>query len=674
MDISLPKKLFLFKNPFLFLAIVLCIAAFSLPVTFFQNTLRVEAASNHYQKMASLQGKGSISSDMVGPGGARGSQKYYIGYQYVDYSLHFVAIDPNNNYAATTYTTPLSTEYAAATMTVGSDNNMYIGTKSTVNSHVLKFNTSTTQLSDAGTLPVDPTTSAKQTYIWEFTLSPLNQRIYGCTYPSADLISYGPNDATPQIVNLGSVDSSNQYARHCAADPTNPYVYVGTGSVTSKIVAYNIQTKTTSVLAASATAGFGNVWVGSDHNVYGALGNQYYLLSNGSAHAVTSAPKYASTNMFSNGDRITFNADYSTVIVSHANGTQNTYPYTYQGSKIDIFRVGAGPDGNIYAGSVLPFYLTKYTPSNPTAGLTNLGLISAGEPYSMLSYNGKLQIGSYTLPELMSYDPTAPIATNFSATCGSTTNGANPQCVSAISNWSSSGGLAGDLRPESLISAPDGNMYAGSVGHYGQLNGPIVKWNVQTGTAAAYFPFSNLGVSSLTSATACQGVTASTFCLIGGTTTAGGSGSTPTATTSPLFIWNPATNAVVKSFTLPNVPGVVRITDLVTNPVNNYVYGIASSKSASYLFIFDPKTGTFINGGTSVPFYPLYNSVGIGSDGNIWGAAVTGIFRIDLTTNTAQVVFQAPQQITVGFALVKNALNGDKIYVASHADLYMYAV
>jgi len=285
----------------------------------------------------------------------------------------------------------------------------------------------------------------------------------------------------------------------------------------------------------------------------------------------------------------------------------------------------------------------------------------------MISYKGKLALANYTLPALMSYDPRA---SNSSTTCNTTTT----QCTNIISNWSSNGGLAGDLRPEALISAPDGNLYAGAVGHYGQLNGPIVKWNVQTGTAAAYYPYAKLGVASLSVATACKGVIGSTFCLIGGTTTAGGSGSTTTATTSPLFIWNPVTNAVVKSFTIPNVPNVVKITDLITNPVNNYVYGIASSTSASYLFIFNPRTGTFINGGTSIPFYPLYNSVSIGSDGNIWGAAVTGIFTINLTTNTTQLVFRTPQQITAGFALVKDAQHGDKIYVASNADLYMYAV
>jgi len=131
---------------------------------------------------------------------------------------------------------------------------------------------------------------------------------------------------------------------------------------------------------------------------------------------------------------------------------------------------------------------------------------------------------------------------------------------------------------------------------------------------------------------------------------------------------------MVNNFTIPNVRNVVKITDLITNPKNNYVYGIAISSSGSYMFIFNPKTGTFVNGGTALPFSPIYNSVDIGSDGNIWGVAATGIFYINLTTNSAQLVSPTQQQITAGFVLVKDPTRGDKIYFGSNADLYVYYV
>src|SRR6266702_5509773 len=130
--------------PLLFLTALLLLGVLLFPVSFFQNNpfLQRVTAASPYQKFASLKGLGSIENEMVGPGTTAGSQKFYIGYQYVNYSLDFVAIDPKNNYVATTYASPVSTEYAAAAMAVGRDNNVNIGTKSTVNSHILKFNTS----------------------------------------------------------------------------------------------------------------------------------------------------------------------------------------------------------------------------------------------------------------------------------------------------------------------------------------------------------------------------------------------------------------------------------------------------------------------------------------------------------------------------------------------------
>src|SRR5205823_5906335 len=137
-----PFLLPIHKKVLLFLTVPLLLGALSFPVVFFQNNpfLQQVAAASPYQKLSSLKCLGSISSEMVGPGTTAGRQKYYIGYQYVNYPLDFVAIDPNNNYVATAYASPVSTEYAAAAMAVGADNNVYIGTKSTVNSHILKFN------------------------------------------------------------------------------------------------------------------------------------------------------------------------------------------------------------------------------------------------------------------------------------------------------------------------------------------------------------------------------------------------------------------------------------------------------------------------------------------------------------------------------------------------------
>ncbi|GEM_PF-1087054 len=631
-----------------------------------------------FQKLSSVRTPPAPYNKLIGPGVTTGSQKFYLGYQNLSNPFSFVAVDPKNNYTAVTYTSPLATEFTASGMAVGVDNNVYIGTKSTVNTHIFKFTTASPKLVDLGAVPVDIRASVKQTFMWDLTASPVDHRLYGCTHPSADLVSYGPSDPIPHISNLGTVDSSNQYARYCVADPQYPYIYVGTGSVNPKIVAYNIQTKLTKVLGSMTGAGFATVWLGSDNKIYGYYtnnGTQHFSISNAVLTPVTQTTSRSSVYAFSNGDKIALSPDNASVVVKHPDGTQDTRAYTYGGAFPNIFRLAQGPDNAIYAGTVLPYYLTKFSPAAPAAALTNLGYLGGGEPYSMLASGGKLVMGAYSAGALLlNYDPSLPVAPNpyINPKCSATTNLPNPQCIQNIAGLDNAR-PSGDLRTKPLIAGLDGNLYTGSVGHYGQTNGPLIKWNQQSNTASAYYPYPNLGIASLASAPVCQGITTANACLIAGTTTGVGGGATVTATTSPLFIWNTATNAMVKQFTIPSVTNIVEISSLILNPATNYIYGIANNTHGSYLFIFNPKTGTFINGGTKLPFTaPLYSSVAIGSDGNIWGIYGTGIFKINVTTNTVQSVATAPVAITAGFALVKNAASGDKLYFGSYADLYVY--
>ncbi len=630
-----------------------------------------------FQKLSSVRTPPAPYNKLIGPGVTTGSQKFYLGYQNLSNPFSFVAVDPKNNYTAITYTSPLATEFTASGMAVGADNNVYIGTKSTVNTHIFKFTTASPKLVDLGAVPVDIRASVKQTYIWDLTASPVDHRLYGCTQPSADLISYDPAAATPRITNLGTVDSTNQSARYCVADPTYPYIYVGTGSVNPKIVAYNTQTKQMTVLSNVTGPGYARVWLGSDNKIYGTYSDGVgpITISNAVVTPVTQTTSLSSVYAFSNGDKIALSPDNASVVVRHPDGTQDTRAYSYGGSFPPIFRLAQGPDNAIYAGTVLPYYLTRFSPAAPAAALTNLGYLGGGEPYSMVASGGKLVMGAYSAGALLlNYDPALPVAPNpyINPKCSATTNLPNPQCIQNIAGLDNAR-PSGDLRPKPLIAAPDGNLYTGSVGHYGQTNGPLIKWNQSSNTASAYYPFSNLGISSLAAAPSCQGITTANACLIAGTTIGVGGGATSTATTSPLFIWNTSTNSMVKQYTIPAVTGIVAISSLVLNPATNYVYGIANNTHGSYLFIFNPRTGTFINGGTKLPFIiPNYDNLAIGSDGNIWGIYGTGIFKINVTTNTVQSVATAPVAITAGFALVKNAASGDKLYFGSNADLYVY--
>src|SRR5450755_167131 len=178
-----------------------------------------------YQRLGGALGRGGVEASMVGPGATASGQSFYQVYTYVDGTLDLVTIDPDTGiYHA--YASPVSSEQGAWGITVGSDKNIYIGTLP--GAHLMKFDTRSNKLVDLGRVPADPQSGVQQSYFWGLTTSPHNGKMYGCTYPSADLVSYNPLDAKPKIVNLGTMDPTGkaQYNRFCIADTdsNNPYV------------------------------------------------------------------------------------------------------------------------------------------------------------------------------------------------------------------------------------------------------------------------------------------------------------------------------------------------------------------------------------------------------------------------------------------------------------------
>ncbi len=233
-----------------------------------------QATTGGYKYLGNAHGQGDILNSMVGPGVSASKQMFYLNYIYNNGTMDFVAIDPNSgNYRV--YPSPVKNEQGAWGLAVGPDKNMYLGTLP--NAHLLKFNTSLQQLTDLGQVPLDPGSSTPQSYIWQLTVSPHTHKMYGCTYPSADLVSYDPLAANPKIVNLGTMDPTHQdmYARACVADPNpnSPYIYLGLGTVSDQIVVYNTDTNSITLRINGSSASSGWVYPGSDGNVHSWLLN-----------------------------------------------------------------------------------------------------------------------------------------------------------------------------------------------------------------------------------------------------------------------------------------------------------------------------------------------------------------------------------------------------------------
>jgi len=619
-----------------------------------QSTVPTSTGNYHY--LGSVQAMGGLTASVIGPGATASDQMLYLNYTYTNETLDVVAVDPNTG-KSYVYPSPVSSEQGAWGLGVGPDNSMYIGTFP--NAHLLKLVPGSNRLIDLGRVPPNPASSTGQTSIYQITTSPYDHKVYACTYPSADLISYDPLDPNPQMVNLGSMDPTNQewYARACMADPdpNSPYIYLGLGAITNQLVAYNIATHSVTSRVILATSGFGRLNPGVDGRIYGLQlqGSTWrqYLLSEG---LITPTAKYlrqAPTNIFHDGS--TIQVTTTSIIVTQANKATKTYPYTYTGKNTSFFRIARGPDGKVYAGSLLPYDLFSFDPRQPNNGVQILGQVGGGEPYSLLAYNQKLYIAAYGESSVLEiYDPWKPLS-----------DSTNPVAIPSQS-------IRKDLRPQALVEASNNQLYVGAIASYGELTGPLIAWNPQNNSdIQEYFPIQNQGVSSLAATRgACQG-SGGDQCLIGGTTIYGGEGTTPKTSAAQLFSWDLTKKTVIHQYTIPNVTDPIMITDLITNPANGYVYGIARTTSENYLFIFNPSTGTIVSSVKFLPFGAvIYNSVAI-YQGKIWGLSYQGVFNIDLNNVSQATLIRSPDVITTGFAL-----QGNNIYFASNSGLWSYTL
>jgi streptogramin lyase len=588
--------------------------------------------SGPFELVGDYQGIGGQLAAVVGPGPTPGSERFYASYIYAGSTLDILSIDPETG-STKVFPNPVPGEYGAWAMTVGPDGNVYLGTLP--HAHFFKLDTKQGTLLDLGR------PSSTEQFIWDVAFGSDN-RLYGATYPNCKLVRYDP--ATGRLEDLVRLDPTESFARSIVASKDG-FIYAGIGSSKMNIAAYEIRTgQHREILPPDAqAAGFARVYRGTDGNIYGTVGKREFHLTQWNAtesesgHTVQPAARNAlrDARTLSLSDN---NGILALTVTNPATHTKVEHEIAYQGHKVPLFRIGFGPDNVLYGSSILPGTLIKSDFNRHR--LEEIGSVGAGEVYSFLSHGQHLLMGAYAgLSVLMSYQPNVPF--HPAAESG------NPVLVPVENSdqaW----------RPMAMIAGPDGNVYVGPVGGYGQLESPLIAWNVETGSTQR-----NDGIvhdESIVSLTTWHDS------IIGGTTVTGGEGSHPTQKDAKLFIWNPKTR--LKEFEIVPVSGAADITDLVTAP-NGLVYGIAGRT----LFEFNPKTRQITNR-QALPLSRLpYNSAFVDSTGRMWALAQNGIFMIDTKTFKASLVANAPAPITGGFA-VKNG----KIYFICGSSIYSYTM
>ncbi len=579
-----------------------------------------------FELMARYRGWGGRVASTVGPGPTPGSQRIYVSYLYFDSTLEVIAIDPETG-SVVVFKNPAKGEFGARNITAGPDGNIYLGTLT--HAHFLKLDVKQGKLLDLGR------PSPTEQYILDVAFGS-DKRLYGSTYPGCKLVRYDP--ATGRLADLGRMDPTEEYGQTIVGSKDG-FLYVGVGTSKANIAAYNIRTgEHREILPPDAqVVGTAKVYRGQDGRLYGSIDKRVFLLDGWTAKELkpgqTATP--AQPNVLRDGRTVEFEG--RTIVVTNPKTRSKVVrKVAYEGRDLALFRIGFGPEGGLYGSGILPIHFVRVDLARHH--VDELGNLGGGEVYSFLSHGNRLLMGLYAgQAPLMSYDPAVPMHPG--------TKSGNPTQV----NFEKSDP---EWRPQAMIEGPGGNVYIGAVAGYGQLEEPLIGWNVKSGSVQLYGDI--VHDQSIISLTQWHGL------IIGGSTTEGGGGSHSTQKEARLFIWNPRTHK--REFDIVPVPGAGCMTDLISAP-NGMVYGVANHT----LFVFDPKTRE-IKSRQKLPFSTvIYNSVAVGKDGKIWGLSADGIFTIDTKTNIAALIARSPEKITGGFGLRDGA-----IYFLSGPAVYRY--
>jgi hypothetical protein len=601
-----------------------------------------------FRRVATYRGLGGLVASAVGPGQRPGTERLYLSYLYVDHTIDVVAVDPNTG-KDDVFSNPAPTESGARCMTVGPDGNVYLGTLP--HAHFLKLDVKAGKLIDLGR------PSQTEEYIWDVAFG-RDGKLYGATYPQSKLVRYDP--VSGAMKDLGRMDPVEQYA-HFVAGSDDGFIYVGIGTSKANIAAYEIATRRhREILPAEfQKVGQASVYRGQDGKVYGKLGNEFFQLQGWTATKITEdqAAARVALNRLKGGRRV--GATGHTIrVTTPSTGELSEHTFDYRGNVLNVFRISAGPDGQIYGSSILPIHFLRLNERQGT--LSDLGDLGGGEIYSFMAHDGRLLAAAYAgIAPLMDFDPAKPF--NVS---GDEKNPALIDFEGSDEGW----------RPQAMIEGPDDKVFIGAVSGYGKLGGPLVVWDVASAKVKQY-PNVVQDQSVVTLARW-------KHLIAGATTVGGGGGSHPTEKEAKLFLWDPKTRR--KVFETAPVPGAGMITDLIAAP-NGLIYGIAGRSIAaveigkkattlpkgtqSVVFAFDPAKRE-VSMRKIAPFSGVvYNSVAMGADGKIWGLAPTGIFAIDPRDNTISLIASSPTHITGGFEMRRKT-----IYFTSGAEVWSWTM
>ena len=402
--------------------------------------------------------------------------------------------------------------------------------------------------------------------------------IWAVTYPNSGVVSFNPT--TKEFKDYGYVYNQNwkQYPFNAAADDSG-WIYFGIGNTASQIIAFDpLSGKANAVLNESERKrGSAYVYRDLDGKVYGqSLKNsneQWYELYKGTGHQIGTHtvvnPKPVITGNqslfyanFPDGKKITKLDMLGKILVVQDPNTKLSrevrFSYTSEGGW--TLGVAASPDGTIVGGSSFPMRFFRFNPKTNSWG----NLPAYGQFNALAVQGDRMYMGSYPGGALLEWDTSKPWV--------DTKKGAetNPRYLTEVTPVVH--------RPFRVLPYTDGKTIIMSGGpEYGYTGGGLLFWDREKKSALVIQDSAVVLDQSTLSMVALPGGK-----LLGGTTTAPGTGGEKKAKEAELYIMDIVSKRVEWHNAL--LPTVQNYCDMCLGR-DGLVYGIADYKN---FFVFDP--------------------------------------------------------------------------------------
>jgi len=490
--------------------------------------------------------------------------------------------------------------------------------------------------------------------------------IWSATYPNSGLVSFDPK--TREFKDHGHLYKQNwaQYPRSVAADDAG-WIYFGIGSTRGQIIAFDPQSGTATPLVPEEQRvhGYSTVYRDRDGKVYGdpvtGKSDNWLMLHKGKVTAIGKhdkpRPKSIITGSqglfhgtFPDGKRI---AAYSLVdrkfaVVDPKTKQTKAFSFDYKSEGAHIMGVAAAPDGTICGGTAFPMRFFRFDPRKDEC----VNREAYGQFNTVARRGDRFFVGGYSHGFLLEWDPARPWVNSVKDR-----KNCNPlwltECAPTIN------------RPHDLLAHPDGRtlVLAGTPG-YGYTGGGLLFWDRETRTRTLLEHTDIIPQHSTMSLAPLPGGK-----LLGGTTTAAGTGGERKANEAELYIMDMATKKV--EWHAAVFPGAQGYTDLCAGP-EGLVFGFADQKR---FFVFDATKRKVIHEqDTSAKFGPTTSQQGprifvTDGKGGFFILFVKGIAR--LNPKTFEIVMLAQSPVPIGGG--GDYLDG-RIYFLHGSHLYSYTL